>query len=197
MTICRTQVMYWTQHRYFMLMKRLVISYKFLKEARFFLMGGFFIVSCLLNPAQAQLIDNRVTPLTAIDKQYMQSQRQLAADLTLRYYGTRCCRTREDLAVLQRMLDDRTLSSAQAAELQALGLVMGDLLAAELGMEWVVYEDIQGRSRALQLANTDNFLFPITMISRRYGANAPVDVMGIYSGAVDTINAAKPPLPFQ
>lgn len=146
---------------------------------------------------QAQLIDKRILPLTAIDQQYMQAQRELAAEVTLRHFGTRCCRTTADLAVLQRLVDERILSTSQMSELQALGVVMGDLLARELDMHWVVYEDIQGRSRALQYKETENFLFPVTMLSRRYTANAEIDVKQIYQQAVDAVNAAKPPLPFQ
>ena len=37
-----------------------------------------------------------------------------------------------------------------------------------LDMDWVVYRDKKGRSRALRYRATDVFLFPVTMISRRY-----------------------------
>ena len=44
---------------------------------------------------------------------------------------------------------------------------MGDLLAVELGMHWIVYEDDMGRSRALRYQQSEVVLFPITMIARR------------------------------
>ena len=31
-----------------------------------------------------------------------------------------------------------------------MGVIMGDLLAADLKLHWVIYEDRQGRSRALR-----------------------------------------------
>lgn len=147
--------------------------------------------------SSAQLLDNRVSDLTAIDRQYMDTQRELANDLTLRNYGSRCCRSRVDLNALQRLLNDRIVAPTQTRELQAMGVVLGDLLAQELGMQWVVYEDINGRSRALRLGATENYLFPVTMISRRYEAGDLTPVVDVYQKAVDAIEAARPPLPFQ
>lgn len=74
---------------------------------------------------------------------------------------------------------------------------MGDLLAAELDLHWVVYEDAKGRSRALRLDETDNYLFPVTMISRRRQAGDETPVAEIYTGAVAAMETARPPLPFE
>lgn len=147
--------------------------------------------------AFAQLIENRVSDLTALDRQYMDRQRTLINEMTLRYYGGRCCRSASELEYLERLLKDRHVGSQQTAELQAMGVLLGDLLASELGMRWVVYEDIKGRSRALRLDNTENYLFPVTMIARRREALDLTPIADIYSQAVETINAARPPLPFQ
>ena len=149
-------------------------------------------------PAAAQqLLEKRITPLSALDRQYMERQRQLVNELTLRNYGGRCCRREAELELLQRLLDDRIVTGEQTEELQAMGIVMGDLLAAELDLEWVVYEDARGRSRALRLDETDNFLFPVTMISRRREAGDRTPVQEIYRKAVEAMEAARPPLPFQ
>lgn len=148
-------------------------------------------------PAAAQLLEKRITPLSALDRQYMDQQRQLINELTLRNFGGRCCRREADLDHLQRLLDDRIVTGEQTEELQAMGIVMGDLLAAELDLEWVVYEDAKGRSRALRLDETDNFLFPVTMISRRREAGDRTPVQEIYRKAVEAMEAARPPLPFQ
>jgi len=78
-----------------------------------------------------------------------------------------------------------------------MGIVLGDLLAQELGMDWVIYEDEAGRSRALRLGDTDNFLFPATMISRRREAGNLQPVVEIYRGAVEAIEPLLPPKPYQ
>ena len=85
----------------------------------------------------------------------------------------------------------------QTRELQAMGVIMGDLLAAELDMHWVIYEDRQGRSRALRYRETDNFLFPITMIARRREVGNQTPVVDIYQKAHSIIARNIPPLPFQ
>lgn len=151
--------------------------------------------------AQAQvsdpLLEKRVTALEPLDRQYMDRQRQRIDELTLRHYGGRCCRSEFDLDYLQRLLDDRHVRAEHTLELQGMGVLMGDLLAAQLDLNWVIYEDAKGRSRALQLAQTDNFLFPVTMISRRREAGDTTSIAAIYRGAVAAMQAARPPLPFE
>ena len=78
-----------------------------------------------------------------------------------------------------------------------LQYVLGDLLAADLGMHWVIYEDKYGRSRALRYGQSEEYLFPVTMISRRQEADNQTPVVDIYQKAHDIIDAVKPPLPFQ
>lgn len=133
-----------------------------------------------------------------LDKQYMQQQRELLAELLARNYGARLSGQKQrDLSLLQRLLDDQLVRSNQTRELQAMGVVMGDLLSTELGLHWVIYEDQIGRSRALRYKDTDNYLFPVTMISRRREGDNHARVADIYQKAVDAITPAIPKLPFQ
>jgi hypothetical protein len=158
------------------------------------------IVLALLPPAavQAQPGDERrLSPLSALDRQYMDTQRARINELTLAEYGGRCCRREAELEYLQRLLDDRVITGEDIQELQAMGILLGDLLASELDLHWTVYEDARGRSRALQYQETDNFLFPVTMISRRRSAGDQTPVAEIYHQAVEAMEKARPPLPFE
>ena len=141
--------------------------------------------------------EQRVSPLNSIDREYMESQRQRITELTLRHYGGLCCRSEAELAYLQRLLDDGRVRGDEREALQAMGVLLGDLLASELDLDWVVYEDAKGRSRALRLGATNNFLFPVTMISRRREAGDTTPVSEVYAGAVAAMEAARPPLPFE
>ena len=76
-------------------------------------------------------------------------------------------------------------------------MIMGDLLAVEFGLDWVIDEDQVGRTRALRYRETDNYLFPVTMISRRREVGNLTPVVEIYDKAAATISDAIPPLPFQ
>ncbi len=150
-----------------------------------------------LLPAQAQ-DEPRIGALTTLDRQYMLQQRELLGDLAARRYGRQFNGVQDnDLDLLQRMLDDQLVRPEQTRELQAMGIIMGDLLAADLGLDWVIYEDSLGRSRALRYRETDNFLFPITMISRRREVDNRTPVVEIYDKAAGEMRAVIPALPFQ
>ena len=147
-----------------------------------------------------QIQDNPVVinDLSTLDEQYMRSQRNLIDDLIRRQLGGLLTgASTNDIAILQRLLDECIINGNQRRELQAMGIILGDLLAAELGMNWVVYEDNLGRSRALRLAETDNFLFPVTMISRRREVGNTTPIQAIFDKAVITIEPLIPALPFE
>jgi hypothetical protein len=156
------------------------------------------ICTVLESRALAQQDAPRISELSYLDRQFMQQQRDLLEELTSRNFGRSFSGDRErDLELLQRLLDQRLVRTDQTRELQAMGVVMGDLLAADLDMHWVIYEDRAGRSRALRLEDSDNYLFPITMISRRQEVGNRKPVSEIYQKARDSILAVKQPLPFQ
>jgi len=136
--------------------------------------------------------------LSQLDRHYMAAQRELLGDLTARHYGKHFTGTRDnDLELLQRLLDDSLVRDDQTRELQAMGVILGDLLAAELSLHWVIYTDQLGRSRALRYKNTENYLFPMTMISRRREAGNHTPVEAIFAKAKAAIEPAIPALPFQ
>jgi len=141
--------------------------------------------------------ERRLSPLSSLDRQYMDAQRARINEMTLREYGGRCCRREAELDYLQRLLDDRLVTGDHMEDLQAMGILLGDLLASELDLQWTVYEDARGRSRALQYADTENFLFPVTMISRRRSVGDLTPIGDIYSQAVEAMEKARPPLPFE
>lgn len=142
--------------------------------------------------------DVRIGALSYLDRQYMAQQRDTLSELVQRNFGRQFNGKREnDLELLQLLLDRRLVRPDQTRELQAMGVIMGDLLAADLDMHWVVYEDALGRSRALRYRETDNYLFPMTMISRRREADSRTPVKEIYQKAYDIIAPLRPDLPFQ
>ncbi len=157
-----------------------------------------FLVLLFLNAtgSAAEAVDTG--ELSFLDRQYMTQQRALLEELSTRHFGAGFSGDRDrDLALLQRLLDQRLIRPDQTRELQAMGVIMGDLLAAEFGLHWVFYQDIQGRSRALRDGDSDTYLFPITMISRRREAGNDTPVAEIYRKASDIITSNRPTLPFQ
>ncbi len=154
---------------------------------------------CLLLPcALAMAQEPRIAELSYLDRQFMVQQRALLEELTATHFGRRFNGQREhDLELLQLLLDKRLVLPQQTQELQAMGVIMGDLLAAELNLRWVVYEDKLGRSRALEDALSDTYLFPMSMISRRREADNLTPVAEIYARAARIVADNRPQLPFQ
>jgi hypothetical protein len=135
---------------------------------------------------------------TNVDLQFMAQQRQSVQDLAASNLGRQFSGDKDrDLDLLQTLLDKQLVRSDQVRELQALGVILGDLLASDLGMHWVIYEDRVGRSRALRYQESENYLFPITMISRRREVGNQTSVTDIYQKAYDIIDESRPALPFQ
>ena len=163
---------------------------------KFVTTGMLALVFCCASAA-AQL-EPQISDLTALDRKFMQEQRTRIDDLARSSLGRQLNGAVDsDLAILQLLLDRKAVSSSQTLELQAMGVVMGDLLAVEPTVRWVIYQDRQGRSRALRTGQSDNYIFPITMISRRVEAGATVDVSALYDKAYKLMEPYLPALPFQ
>jgi hypothetical protein len=162
------------------------------------LVCSLLLASLAVIPGALAQQEVRIGELSYLDRQYMAQQRETLSELVERHFGRHFTASRaNDLELLQLLLDRRLVRPDQTRELQAMGVIMGDLLARELDMHWVVYEDALGRSRALRYRDTDNYLFPMTMISRRREADNRTPVTEIYQKAYDIIAPLRPDRPFQ
>jgi hypothetical protein len=160
---------------------------------------GFLLASLLAgHQAIPQEAEPRISQLSVIDRDFMEDQREAVDERARSALGRQIRGEKDnDLDILQLLLDRQLVKPDETVLLQGMGVVMGDLLAGELGMDWVIYEDKLGRSRALRFGLGDHFLYPVTMISRRYEVGAPVDVRAIYHKAVELMRPHLPPRPFQ
>ncbi len=158
------------------------------------------LAACLLCLSTLAIAEEerQISDLGMLDRWFMDSQRQLMDEIVRNNFGSRFRGEKgSDLALLQRILDEGLVKGDQTRELQAMGVIIGDLLAADLDMHWVVYEDNVGRSRALRYRETESYLFPMTMISRRRAVDNMDSVREIYDKAYNTISQLRDPLPFQ
>lgn len=134
----------------------------------------------------------KVRELTWADENELARKAQTVERLGQRHYGQSLRDDLSDLRLLQRIADDRLVEPGNVEDLQALGVVLGNVLAEELDLEWKVYADEKGRSRAVCVPDTEYCLFPLTMLSRRLEVNVPVDVNEVYGGAVAAIEPYLP-----
>ena len=133
---------------------------------------------------QPSAVEVRIEPLSAIDQQFMNTQRADVESRANRLGKQLTGDPERDLATLQTILERGGIGPSDTLTLQAMGIVLGDLLGKRLSMNWVVYRDPAGRSRALNYPRTDIYLYPVTMISRRWEAGSRRSVQEIFDEVV-------------
>lgn len=140
------------------------------------------LLSVALMPVAVWAQEWRTESLSLVDRTFMQDQRDLIDDLARRNFGGQINGNLEnDIAVMQRLLDEKIVRSDQVGELQAMGLILGDLLKSQKGLSWIVYIDRYGRSRSLQVPGfSKDFIFPITQVSRKAEVGIQVRIADVY-----------------
>ena len=129
---------------------------------------------------------------SAIDRQYITDQRDAIDAIARRQLGQQLNGKKlNDLPILQQLLDKKLVKADQTRELQAMGIILGQLLKAEHGLLWVIYNDKLGRSRALQVPGINEFIFPATQISRRVEVGIEVTVTDIYRELEQAVTEIK------
>jgi hypothetical protein len=145
----------------------------------------------LLAGSAAARADVTILEPSALDRAYLVQQSAHIDELAARRLGQRLQHTSADLPTLQAILDRQLIKADDEAGLQAMGIALGEILASELNLEWVIYLDDKGRSRALAIDRTQQYLFPATMISRRARVGLAVDVNQLYAKAQRSVKAAR------
>jgi len=145
-------------------------------------------------PAQAQI---HIDDFSQTDHNHMRQQVQSIETLVQMRMGTRLRGDLSDLSTLQTIVDRELIERDDLLRLQALGAVLGNVMAAEVEqLHWKIYEDEQGRSRALCVANTQHCLFPVTMLSRRMTVGLKPNVQEVYRNALELIAPHLPQQPY-
>ena len=133
-----------------------------------------------------------VRELSSGQVQVLARKRLLARDLMARKLGILSIKgNKSDLAPIQQLIDKRILRPDQVDKWQALGVLFGDIIVREFGLRWVVFEDNLGVSKALRWGSTENFVFPLTIFSKRVKYGEVIDVEDIYHQLSLKIEAFK------
>jgi hypothetical protein len=111
----------------------------------------------------------------------LNTQRKEIIDLIARRLGILKLKGDEsDLKVLQNLVDRKAIRRDDVRGLQGLGIVFGDVLVNEFGLDWVSYEDDIGISKALRWKKTENYVFPVTMFSKRVQFKEDINMRGVF-----------------
>lgn len=138
-----------------------------------------------------------IEDLSWMDENYMQQQLEKIEAIAQIKLGSRLRGDLSDLETLQQIVDRGLIERDDTLRLQALGMVLGNVMAAEVPkLQWKIYEDAKGRSRALCVENTEECLFPVTMLSRRMEVGLNPDVKTVYNDALELIDPYLPEMPY-
>lgn len=121
----------------------------------------------------------KVKDISLGQRYVLSTQRREFKDLVARRLGILELKgDKSDLETLQALVDRKVLSDVR--EWQSLGIVFGDILTNEFGLHWVSYEDDLGTSKALRWRKTENYVFPVTLFSKRVQFREKVNISAVY-----------------
>jgi len=135
--------------------------------------------------AVAQDDGRTISPLADADRERLAAQRQVVARLVAEHLATEfeCCSSKT-LDALQLLLERAVVEPGETYKLQSMGVVFGDVLAANTEWEWAIAEDSLGRDPCLRFRETTSLVFPLTVISKRVEDREQVDVRSLYAKVV-------------
>lgn len=136
---------------------------------------GFSFYTSQSDPSQQA--EPKCSELTRDNIASLDRQRALVAAAAKQRYGVSgLVRTKADLPVLQRLIDERAFAKTQIYELQSLGVVLGDVMASELPLRWMMVTDGFGTDPTLRYKDTTIQVGALTMISKRIERDEKVNV---------------------
>ena len=124
----------------------------------------------------SQSAEPKFSRLSPDDEGRLERQRAVIAAAASRYGLAKLSRTKSDLPVLQKLIDERAFRSSQTYELQCLGVAFGDVLSSEFPLQWEMVTDEYGTDPTLRFKKTTLHFNALTMISKRIERNERIDL---------------------
>ena len=127
------------------------------------------------------MMNDEVYPLSDTDWDWLRRAEQHIFQLLKDRYGdVSLNHTEADLQLAQRLIDDKAVNRKQILELQCLGVLLGNVFAAQTSMQWAVVSNEFGTMLALHSPEIGFTLYPLTMISQRVEDNRKVNIPTLY-----------------
>lgn len=138
-----------------------------------------------------------IIDLNWLNEQFLIKQRNRLDKITRENFGQQLKVGKNNLPLLQRLINESTIPSTDKLELQAMGVILGDVFVAyHKNLSWRVYEDELGKSHAVCIDNSEHCLFPVTMLSRRIEVGLKPNVKRVFDKGIADIEPHLPKLPF-
>jgi Domain of unknown function (DUF3806) len=119
--------------------------------------------------------------LNPVEIDYIKGAREWINDILCRGFKSeiRLNGDRNDIPTLHSLLSRSPFSKDAKAELITFGIAFGDVMAHDIPMKWVVYEDHDGKDYALQYSDSKVFVFPLDMIVKRVEEGISIDQINL------------------
>ena len=139
-----------------------------------------------------------IEDLSWMDKNKMQQQEDQINALAKSKLGLAIHKNWDDIALLQRMIDSQLVAATDSSTQESMGVVLGNIMQADFPshLQWKIYKDSLGRSKALCIKGTEECLFPVTMLSKRLRLEMTVNVSDVYNNAIDQAASKLPKMPY-
>ncbi len=138
-----------------------------------------------------------VLELNWLNEQFLIKQRNRLEKITRKHFGQQLKVGEKNFPLLQRLVDEKTIPVDDTLELQAMGVILGDIFVEyHKNLSWRVYEDEQGKSHAVCVDESQHCLFPVTMLSRRIESGLKPNVKRIFDESVANMRPYLPKLPY-
>lgn len=159
---------------------------------------SILVFSAQLYADDSQLKAVIIEDLGWMDKNKMQQQEDQINNLVKSKLGLSIHKNWDDIALLQQMIDRKLVATNDASTQEAMGVVLGNIMQADFPshLQWKIYKDKLGRSKALCIKGTEECLFPVTMLSRRMRLEMQVNVSEVYDNAIDQAASKLPKMPY-
>lgn len=133
--------------------------------------------------ANNPVADQKIEPPTEVDIDAIARAFIHAEQVVDETLGRKLDGSRNDLRLLQELLDTDTVEREATYTLQALGLAFGRVFLRENpGYDWWMVEDEYGRDPAIRYQRSALLAYPRTMLSKRIEDGEPVDVSDLFEG---------------
>jgi hypothetical protein len=131
-------------------------------------------------------VEDKVRPATEADRARIDGQVAVVRNLLRTHYGEiELEQDVGDLFLLQQLLDEGIVGPDQPDQLRCLGIVLGQVLAAQTPLRWVRVERDQEQILAMQVPGTKVLAYPELMIARRVEDGREVDVLALYGAMAE------------
>jgi len=121
------------------------------------------------------------TPLPQSEIARLNEQRAFVAKFLSEHFPMlRLSKSKDDFAVLQKIIDSKLIMPDETWKLQSLGVVFGDaLVVTNVGLAWCEVTDEYGTDPTLRLWQTTLQVTALTMLSKRVEDGMEVDVQDL------------------